>query len=154
MDPSNLNTKFEILFRDVLSALTANVRSPVLIVFDALNECGTPETRQSLMNILYNDLLTLLSNFLFLITARPEGDILLFMYLSTCGVRILNLDNRIGESRLDVKRYIESEWKKLKSSNALVILKIGTGIGQTISSRGRTIYMGINCYQIHFQEEN
>ena len=121
LDPSSLNTKFEILLRDVLSAVTANVRSPILIVFDALNECGTPETRPTIMNILYNDPLTLPSNFRFLITARPEGDHLPFMYLPTCRVRILNLDNRMGESRLDVKRYIESEMEKLKSSNALVI---------------------------------
>ena len=118
LDPSNLQTKFEILLRGPLSAVAADVRSPVLIVLDALDECGTPETRQSLMNILNNDLPTLPSNYRFLVTARPEGDILPLVSLPPLSVLTLNLDHRVGENRFGVSTYIKYELEKLKSSNA------------------------------------
>ena len=121
LDPSNLKTKFEILLRHPSSAVAASVGSPVLIVLDTLDECGTPETRRSLMNILYDELHTLPSNFRFLITARPEEDILPFISLPPLRVYQLNLDSRMGENRLGVYIYIKHELEKMKSSNTLVI---------------------------------
>ena len=50
--PTDLQTKFEILLRDPLSIAATNVSHPVLIVLDALDECGTPELRQSLLDVL------------------------------------------------------------------------------------------------------
>ena len=46
--PSDLKAKFKILLRDPLSTVTSNVGSPVLIIPDALEECGSLETRRSL----------------------------------------------------------------------------------------------------------
>ena len=121
LEPSNLKTKFEILLREPLSAIATSVRSPTLIVLDALDECGTPETRRNLMNILYDELLTLPPNYRFLITARPEEDILPFVSLSPLAVHALNLDYRIEESRLDVYTYTKHELEKLKSSKSFVV---------------------------------
>ena len=50
--PSNLKTKFDILLREPLYTAAIEVREPILIVLDALDECGTPESRQSLINVL------------------------------------------------------------------------------------------------------
>ena len=69
IDPSNLKTKFDILIRDTLSAVAANVDSPILIILDALDECGTPETRQSLLNVLKDRLPSLPDNFRILVRA-------------------------------------------------------------------------------------
>ena len=115
---SDLKAKFKILLRDSLSAITTNVSSPVLIVLDALDECGTPETRRSLIDVLYRGLPTLPSNYRFLVTTRPEGDILPFISLSSLKVRTLNLDYKAEENRLSVSTYIKYELEKLKSTIA------------------------------------
>ena len=51
---SILKTKFEILLRGLLSIVATNVGLPILIVLDGLDECGTPETRQKLIDVLYH----------------------------------------------------------------------------------------------------
>ena len=119
--PSNLKTKFEILLRIPLSTAAANAGSPILIVLDALDECGTPETRQKLVNVLYHGLSSLPSNYRFLVTTRPEGDILPFASLSPLSVCTLELDHSTEENRHDVHTYIRYELEQLKTSNTFVI---------------------------------
>ena len=118
---SDLKAKFKILLCDSLSTITANVGPPILIVLDALDECGTSETRHSLIDVLYRGLPTLPSNYRFLVTTRPEGDILPFISLPPLKVHTLNLDYKAEENRLSVSTYIKYELEKLKSSNAFVI---------------------------------
>ena len=117
--PSSLKTKFEILLRDPLSAVATKTSSPILIVLDALDECGAPETRRSLMNVLRDGLPDLPSNFRFVITSRPEKDILTFTSLPSLKVQALNLDHRMGENRRDVFTYIKHELEVLRSLGSL-----------------------------------
>ena len=123
LGPSNLKTKFDILLRDSLSSVAADVSSPILIVLDALDECGTLETRQSLINVLQHGLPSLPQNFRFLLTARPEHDILSFSSLSPPSIHTIKLDHNSEENRRDVHTYIAYELENLRSSkpNALVI---------------------------------
>ena len=121
LGPSNLKTKFDILLRDTLSAVAANVDSSILIILDALDECGTPETRQSLIKVLQHGLPSLPSNFRFLVTTRPEGDLLPFISLSPLRVHTIELDRKVEENRLDVYTYIKHELEDLKLSTIFVI---------------------------------
>ncbi|PAV21525.1 nucleotide-binding-oligomerization-domain like receptor [Pyrrhoderma noxium] len=121
LGPSNLNTKFGILLQDSLSAVAADVGSPILIVLDALDECGTPETRQGLINALQHGLPSLPSNFRFLVTSRPEGDLLPFISLPPPRVHTLELDRKVEENKLDVYAYIKHELEILRSSPVFVI---------------------------------
>ena len=121
LKPSNLKTKFDILFRDTLSSVAADVGSPILIVLDALDECGTPETRQSLINVLKHGLPSLPSNFRFLVTSRPEGDLHPFISLPPPRVHTLELDRKVEENKLDVYTYIKHELEDLRSSSVFVI---------------------------------
>ncbi|PAV23016.1 WD40 domain containing protein [Pyrrhoderma noxium] len=117
--PSSLKTKFEILLRDPLSAVATKTSSPILIVLDALDECGAPDTRRSLMSVLRDGLPGLPSNFRFVITSRPEKDILTFTSLPSLKVQTLNLDHRMGENRHDVFTYIKHELEVLRSLGSL-----------------------------------
>ena len=119
--PSNLKTKFELLLQNPLSTVAANAGSPILIVLDALDECGTPKTRQKLVNVLYHGLPSLPSNYRFLVTARPEEDILPFASLSPLSVHTLELDHSTEENRRDVHTYIRYGLEELKTSNTFVI---------------------------------
>jgi hypothetical protein len=49
---------------------------PIVIVIDALDECGDPAARKSLLSVLGRRIMELPSNFRILITSRPELDIL------------------------------------------------------------------------------
>jgi hypothetical protein len=49
---------------------------PIVIVIDALDECGGSPTRKSLLSLLSGRIVELPSNFRVLITSRPESDIL------------------------------------------------------------------------------
>ena len=121
IDPSSLKTKFEILLREPLSAAATKTYSPILIVLDALDECGTPDTRRSLMSVLWDDLSTLPASFRFLITSRPENDILTFTSLQSSKVETFDLDEQVKESKLDVFTYIKHELEGLRSSKTLRI---------------------------------
>ena len=119
LGPSNLKTKFDILLREPLYAAAIEVREPILIVLDALDECGTPESRRSLINVLRNRLSTLPPNFRFIITSRPENDILAFTPSQSPNVQTFDLDNQIDENKIDVFTFIKHELEELKSLRAL-----------------------------------
>ncbi|KAL5522142.1 hypothetical protein ACEPAF_1999 [Sanghuangporus sanghuang] len=64
----------KLLLRPLLAA-ERHVEPPVVVVIDALDECGTPETRRSLMKLFRTEFLKLPKAFRFLITSRREPDI-------------------------------------------------------------------------------
>ena len=118
---SNLRTKFDILLGEPLYTAANKTPEHILIVLDALDECGTPESRRDLIRVLRDDLPSLPPDFRFIITSRPEKDILTFTSLHSPSIRILDLDNRMDESRLNVFTFIKHELEGLKSSETLRI---------------------------------
>ena len=108
-------SKFDILLCKPLSNVTSKINFLVLIVLDAFDECGTPETRRSLTNALRDGLPKIPPNFRFLITGRPEQDILFLHTLSWPLAQTLVLDHRQEESSLDVQTYIRYELERLRS---------------------------------------
>ena len=115
LGPSNLKTKFDILLREPLYTAAAKAREPILVVLDALDECGSLEARRGLINVLRDGLPTLPPNFRFTITSRPEKDILTFTSLQSQNVKTLELDHQTDENRLDVFTYIKHELEGLRS---------------------------------------
>ena len=119
LGPSNLKTKFDILIRETLSTVVADAGSPILIILDALDECGTPETRQSLINVFRDCLSTLPDNFRILITSRPDEDI--SPLISSPSYKIITLDQHSDESKLNVYTYIKHQFDQMRSSERLKV---------------------------------
>ena len=119
LDSSNVKTKFDILLQQPLSAIAAKVGHPVLIVLDALDECGTPEERQSLLHVLRDCLPALPANFRILITSRPDEDI--NPLISSSHFRRMILDQHSIESKDNVFTYIKSRFDDMKSSGKLKV---------------------------------
>ena len=119
LGPSNLKTKFDILIRDTLSAVAANVDSSIVIIIDALDECGTPETRQSLLNVLKDSLPSLPDNFRILITSRPDEDI--SHLFSSSSFNTIKLEQHSDESKLNVHTYIKHQFDQMRSSGRLKV---------------------------------
>ena len=121
LGPLNQKVKFDILLRQPLSIAAIRIGSPILIVLDALDECGTQEARQGLIRVLRGGLPTLPPNFRVLITSRPEKDILAFTSLPPSKIQKLDLDHQTNENRLDVYAYIRYELEELRLFDTLCI---------------------------------
>ncbi|EJC98406.1 WD40 repeat-like protein [Fomitiporia mediterranea MF3/22] len=68
-------TQFLTLVNEPLIHCGEAMRGPVIIVLDALDECGTSTNQQSLLEVLREGFPVLPKNFRFLITSRKELDI-------------------------------------------------------------------------------
>ena len=81
---SALDMQFRHLLEEPLLELAKeHDLGPVVIVLDALNECGTAETRKELLHTLFDDLARLPSMFRLLISRQDSPWILTFL---TCGL--------------------------------------------------------------------
>ncbi|PAV14667.1 nucleotide-binding-oligomerization-domain like receptor [Pyrrhoderma noxium] len=119
LDSSSLKAKFDILLQLPLSTVATEVAHPVLIVLDALDECGTPELRQSLLHVLRDCLPALPVNFRVLITSRPDEDI--DTLISSSRFRVKVLDQHSNESKNSVSTYIKFQFDDMKSSGKLKV---------------------------------
>ena len=119
LSSATLRSKFEFLLRKPLSEAAAKISSPVLIVLDAMDECGNHETRRSLLEVLRDGLPTLPPNFRFIISSRPENDIHAFTSLHPSKVKTFNLDFQEEESKHDIFTYIKHGLEELGSLETL-----------------------------------
>ena len=73
---SPLHKQFAKLLMEPLQSIgSQHVHGPVIVVVDALDECGDPRSRKSLLALLSRELVKLPSFIRFLITSRAESDI-------------------------------------------------------------------------------
>ncbi|EJC99863.1 WD40 repeat-like protein [Fomitiporia mediterranea MF3/22] len=104
--------QFKRLIYEPLMAAREDMQGPTIIVLDALDECGTPESRRTLMSLLKREIGRLPSCFRFLITSRPEADInAVLSSNANKSVHELALDSGSDTSRRDVLQYIDHEIK-------------------------------------------
>ncbi|PAV17745.1 WD40 domain containing protein [Pyrrhoderma noxium] len=89
---------------------------PILVVLDALDECGFQDTRRTLLQVLEDKLSTLPANFRFLITSRPEEDIIGSLS-DLSEIRTARLDNYDGTD--DVHLYIGTKLDKMREKGMI-----------------------------------
>ncbi|KZP24088.1 hypothetical protein FIBSPDRAFT_429370 [Athelia psychrophila] len=108
-----LSTQFTSLLVDPLSAASHEITGPVIIVLDALDECGDPESRRALLSLLSHELAKFPRQFRFLITSRPNSDI--ERAFKSAG-HMHAIDLAMSESSTDVLLYIKHEMGQIYSS--------------------------------------
>ncbi|KAL5483113.1 hypothetical protein ACEPAI_8342 [Sanghuangporus weigelae] len=102
---SQLKTQFEKLLLKPLEAMAKGTKDSVVIILDALDECGTSKQREDLVRLLTVDFKKLPSNVRILVTSRPENDIM--RHLSSKGhIHHMELEHTTQGSRRDVDLYI------------------------------------------------
>lgn len=109
--------QFGELILKPLIASAADLRGPILIILDALDECGTFETRRTLMELFRRELHKLPKNVRILITSRRETDIEEALSARPNSAREIELDYTSGDSQRDILAYICAEmvwWVKNK----------------------------------------
>ncbi|KAJ7455882.1 WD40 repeat-like protein [Mycena latifolia] len=70
-----IRTQFQKLLLEPLVAAQEHIRGPIIIILDALDECGDAESRYSLLSLISAEFPKLPAVFRFLITSRPDSDI-------------------------------------------------------------------------------
>ncbi|KZP24074.1 hypothetical protein FIBSPDRAFT_429067 [Athelia psychrophila] len=108
-----LSTQFTSLLVDPLSAASREIKGPVIIVLDALDECGGPESRRALLSLLSQELAKFPRQFRFLITSRPDADIA--RVFNTAG-HIHAIDLSMSASDADVLLYVKHEMAQIYSN--------------------------------------
>jgi hypothetical protein len=73
---ASMRVQFAKLLLEPLASVTSlSTRGPIIIVLDALDECGDPASRKDLLSLLAKELANLPPSFRVLITSRREPDI-------------------------------------------------------------------------------
>lgn len=105
-----ISTQFGALLMEPLLAASAEITGPVIIVFDALDECGDASSRRALLSLLSQELGKLPRQFRFLITSRPDVDI---ASAFNAAPHVCGIDLSTSESADDVLLYIKHEMNQI-----------------------------------------
>ena len=109
-----------ILFQDLLhdplpKAVQLGASNLILVVLDALDECGPSDIQEELAILLKKKISMLPSNFRFLVTSRPESGIRSLFLASVPSIReYFNLNHMSISSREDVIKFVCHEMKELR----------------------------------------
>ena len=116
-----LSHQFEKLLLEPLSSIPSESNSePIVIVIDALDECGTPSSRKTILHLMKNEFGKLPTNFRFLLTSRPEHDIDSVLSNSPEYVRDLELEYTSAASCAEVRLYLQHEMRRVLESESEV----------------------------------
>ncbi|KAK7685643.1 hypothetical protein QCA50_010987 [Cerrena zonata] len=115
----SLATQFETLLKKPLQEAADKLTGPIVIVLDALDECGGQSARALVLELLAEKLPKLPSVFRFLITSRRERDI--EGQFSGKPESIRSYELTVGEdlAKSDIQAYIWREMKKTRDLNHL-----------------------------------
>ncbi|KAH9934109.1 hypothetical protein B0H21DRAFT_813554 [Amylocystis lapponica] len=105
---------------------------PVIIVIDALDECGSPRERQSLLQQLSQRIQELPLNYRFFVTSRPEPDIVKH-FSEKDYIKEMHLDISSESNQRDVQIYLKESLLKIQRDND-AFLKTGWP-GQNITDK-------------------
>ncbi|KAL5504567.1 hypothetical protein ACEPAH_7228 [Sanghuangporus vaninii] len=105
---SPLRAQFEKLLLGPIQATPNGIERPIVIILDALDECGTSKQREDLVRLLTIDFKGLPSDVRVLITSRPESDIMRHLS-SKSHIHHVELAHTTQGSRRDVDLYIREK---------------------------------------------
>ncbi|KAF7338986.1 WD40 repeat-like protein [Mycena venus] len=104
---ASLDDQFQKLLVEPLSHAKDNIRGPKIIILDALDECGNPESRRHLVSVISNRFATLPMLRVF-ITSRPDSDIAAAFRIQSSIIKT-PLDITKPPSLEDIRLYFDNE---------------------------------------------
>ncbi|PAV14881.1 nucleotide-binding-oligomerization-domain like receptor [Pyrrhoderma noxium] len=122
--PSTETLFQKLLYKPLHSISISHISNPILVVLDALDECGDSEAQENLANLLKYETQTLPSNIRFLVTSRPEGGIIPLLSSASLQSRIceyVKLNHTSESSKKEVVYYIRHELEKLRDENRIIV---------------------------------
>ncbi|KAF7967624.1 hypothetical protein HWV62_33641 [Athelia sp. TMB] len=116
---SPLAYQYQTLLAPLQPAIADTVGSSyIVVVLDALDECGTPESRESLLKILVEDIPNISTHIRFIITSRKEFDIH-FAFGHRAHIRQVELDLTSKMAIQDIASYLRHQLVRITRQNGL-----------------------------------
>jgi hypothetical protein len=110
----NIYFQFKKLLLEPLSSLVdLQFEGPVVVVLDALDECGNPEERKPLLKVLAEESARLPSFLRVIVTSRPDYDILC-QFESKCHVLSYELNITSELNRRDIESFFRSRMDEIR----------------------------------------
>ncbi|KAJ7328358.1 hypothetical protein DFH08DRAFT_815860 [Mycena albidolilacea] len=111
-----ISTQFFKLLLEPLFAAEAHICGPMIIVLDALDECGNPESRRGLLSLIVDEFPKLPLIFRFFITSRPDSDIA-GQFHDQSHIVQTRLDISTASTKHDIIAYLHDSMRDIKRTN-------------------------------------
>jgi hypothetical protein len=134
MRPIKLITESLATLTDIL------VEGPVVLVFDAINECGNPEEREPLLPVLATELGRLLSTIRVLITSRQLEDIS-NAFEGQPNILSRDLDVSYDSSGRDMLTYLKHHFESIRRRAWLLAEWPGEEVVQDLVTRSCGLFV-------------
>ncbi|KAJ6545575.1 hypothetical protein B0H19DRAFT_1168004 [Mycena capillaripes] len=129
-----LRTQFRKLLLDPLLRVAAEDRNrgPIVVVLDALDECGDADSRQALVSLIVDEFHNIPSVFRFLITSRPDSDIA-GHFFSRSHIHPMVLDITTESTKSDIVAYLNHNMRTIRSDRNLELDWPGDHVIETLA---------------------
>ncbi|KAF9067617.1 hypothetical protein BDP27DRAFT_899473 [Rhodocollybia butyracea] len=116
---SPIQTQFQKLLLDPLqiAASQNQIHGPIIVILDALDECGTAESRRSLVSLISDDFPKLPPAFRFFITSRPDSDIA-SKFENQLKIAKYPLDITMPLSLTDIRIYLDNQMVEIRERHS------------------------------------
>ncbi|KAF7348855.1 WD40 repeat-like protein [Mycena venus] len=108
-----IQTQFQKLLLEPLNAAADNILGPITVIFDALDECGNAESRESLVSLIVDEFPKLPPVFRFFITGRPESDIAV-RFRARSHITEMQLNITSEATKHDIVAYIHERMENIR----------------------------------------
>ncbi|PAV14885.1 nucleotide-binding-oligomerization-domain like receptor [Pyrrhoderma noxium] len=119
------NILFDRLLHDPLHSVSNSHESePILVVLDALDECGSTHDQEKLAYLLKDNIPTLPSNFRFIVTSRPEEGVTPLLSYVSLQPRVcehVKLNHLLDNNRKEVVYYVRHELERLRREKRIIV---------------------------------
>ncbi|GJJ11003.1 hypothetical protein Clacol_005232 [Clathrus columnatus] len=128
---TDLRLQWKNFILEPLNTISEISTGPILIIVDALDECGNPSSRHDFLKVLETELTSLPDNIRFLITSRPENDIVLSFNKLQSQVRTKMMDIIPEfESKRDIFTYFKANLDSFEDSQLMHLVELSQGLFQ------------------------
>ncbi|KAJ6532351.1 WD40-repeat-containing domain protein [Mycena capillaripes] len=108
-----LQTQFHRLLLEPLVASQDYILGPIVVILDALDECGDADSRESLLALIVNEFQKLPTVFRFLIVSRPDSDIVT-QFRGRPHIVPMQLDITTESTKRDIVAYLHLSMQNIR----------------------------------------
>ncbi|KAJ7142306.1 hypothetical protein C8R44DRAFT_846399 [Mycena epipterygia] len=108
-----IHTQFQKLVVEPLLAAKKDIRGPIIIILDALDECGTRHSRRGLVSLIASEFPKLPAAFRIFITSRPDSDIA-EQFRAQPLITAMQLDITTTATKNDILAYITETMRNIR----------------------------------------
>ncbi|KAF9060135.1 WD40-repeat-containing domain protein [Rhodocollybia butyracea] len=117
IDSLGIHIQFQKLLLEPLRAAQNRIHGPIVIVLDALDECGNADTRRTLVSLISDEFPKLPPAVRFFITSRPDSDIA-SKFENQPKIAKHLLDITLPSSLVDICIYLNDEMRKIRQHHS------------------------------------